>query len=85
MSRCRFSEGSNEPTRTWKIVFQEDQTCVPQRETMRWKHFYFTVVYYTPDRGFRGQNTAKFHLTYPRYTNDCGHSAKRETAKILVK
>ncbi len=47
--------------------------------------FYYAVVDYTPKRGYRGKDTAKFTLTGPRWADGSGHRANNYTVDITVK
>lgn len=42
-------------------------------------------VFYTPDRGYRGRDKAKFGFSFPRYVDDTGYGYYGVTANISVK
>ena len=68
-----------------KLISKRLKYIPPKGKPCAGNTFYYSVIYYTPNRGFRGKDVAKFSFSYPRYTNDTGHSGRRVIANITVK
>ena len=68
-----------------RITLKKIKQVIPKGKRCAGNTFYYAVVYYSPNRGFRGKDNARFTLTYPRYTNGSGHRANKVKAKLTVR
>lgn len=65
-----------------KLIHRKDKARVPKGEPCAGKLAYRAVVFYTPDRGFRGKDNVSFTFSYPRFDGDTGQ--KRVTFKGVL-
>ena len=58
---------------------------IPKGERCAGNTFYYAVIYYKPDRGFRGKDKARFTLAFPKYTDGSFRRAVSVTADLTVR
>ena len=68
-----------------KISMKRIKRRIPKGKRCSGNTYYYAVVYYQPNRGFRGKDKARFSLSFPKYVDGSGRSLRYIDADLTVR
>ena len=68
-----------------KLTHRKERVRIPKGKPCAGKMAFRTVVFYTPDRGFRGKDIVSFGFSYPRYDGEMNRQRVNFRGVLTVK